>query len=1428
MTGFMKMVPGQILGERYEILSVHPGGMGVVAILRDRETGEVLAAKTVKEEARGNPRVLSRFEREVKTWIGLGRHENLVAALHFREIEGLPLLFLEYVDGPTLASLLRADGPLSLPQALDLAIQCARGISFAHERPMGGGSVGLVHRDLKPENLFVTKGRVAKVSDLGIAKLLAADLEATAEGIGMGTPWYVSPEQLKSSRDVDARADVYSFGAVLYEMTTGAIPLKAESLESQIYMILRARPEPPSRLNPRIPAPLDRLLLRCLEKDPAERPATFRELATELVEIAAGAERADPPRSTCTACAYASAHEPATCPICTAPMGPPRPYLPVRREGVAPGAEARPAEIVVLSTDVQPRPVRVGEPLTVTVAVSNRGTVPARRVEIVWPVPDTDIFRLVADDTAWRGAIPPTGAGGVKEFRYGLVPLREGTYALPPVEVRWRSDGAVRTARGGGETKIPVTFNYHLPLVGREAAVAAVEERLARVGAGFVLVEGEAGSGRSRFLAEAAARFAERGWRVIRGKGLERSREPMKVFHDVARDVFGIGPDPLSGSSLMARVIDRLAPLVGEDPAMAGHFAAFLRGAELAESQAAIRGYLWFRLLASLAREAPVALVLDDLQWADEESLDLAETLVRRAGEEEIPLVVVGSTLTTDPEERTRRRIAWLKDRFSALATNPGLTTRVGLEPLSARDVGRLVDAVFPGNTLLEDHPWLRPALVTKSGGNPFHLVQILKMLREARDERGEPLVSAEGGSWMLRPEVTEATFADWIPEAVEDMVRALIRPLPERAREVLEIAAAIGEVFEVGLLEAVLEGRTDVEECLDELEQADLVRTADESGEKLRFTNSLLPSILEQLVRSRSRRAHVRLHRSLARALEATLSPRELRRAGMRYARHLLTAGERERAFPWLVHAAEGFVRQQLYLRAETALHRAGLLLDEGIRPAKATLGNYYYLRGEVSRVTGKLTEALEAFNQAVEHLSGAKGRTTLARTMSKMGKIHEVRGEIDRALFCYQLGAQIREDIGDPSEMAHSLVNLGAVHLLRGEEEKARAAFLRGRELAEKSNNRQALGNALDRLAELATRRGRWEEGESLYRESLTLAESVMDRVGMARSLNGLGGLGVRRGDLAGAREHYQRAIEIRREVGDREGVANILSNLGVIHDRMGDYEEALRYYRRSAEAHRAIGSRRGLATVLNNIGVVNLTRGDVGMAIERFEEALSIRREIGDRSRIGLALQNLGEALALAGRTARGLECLDEALEVCRATGDTEGEGSVRAGRGAVRRRSGDADAAVEEISAGLAGEARDPRVRALLHLEFGEVLLDRGDPDGAERAARRGRELAAEGGDRLGEAHAHHLLGRVLDARGKTEDALAELARAEGMLAGTSGPELLRVWLSLAGIRRRTDPAGTRDLLMRARGLLDALEARGAVLSERERLDRWLAD
>ena len=248
------------------------GGMGVVYHAEDTRLGRSVALKFLAPELVRDPAAKARFLNEARAASALD-HPNLCTILEVGESEdGLLFLAMPRYDGESLERRI-ARGPLSVEEALDLAVQIARGLAKAHQH-------GIVHRDVKPGNLFVTSDGMVKILDFGIAKL-SGEVGQTRLGAVLGTPSYMAPEQTRGEA-VDARADVWSLGAVLYEMLSGKRPFAGGTGVAVVHAVLHDTPEPLARVRPEVPAELNRIVSRMLAKDPKDRHADASEVLADL------------------------------------------------------------------------------------------------------------------------------------------------------------------------------------------------------------------------------------------------------------------------------------------------------------------------------------------------------------------------------------------------------------------------------------------------------------------------------------------------------------------------------------------------------------------------------------------------------------------------------------------------------------------------------------------------------------------------------------------------------------------------------------------------------------------------------------------------------------------------------------------------------------------------------------------------------------------------------------------------------------------------------------------------------------------------------------------------------------------------------------------------------------------------------------------
>jgi serine/threonine-protein kinase len=298
----------------YEIQQVlGAGGMGRVYKVRNVISDRVEAMKVLLPDLEGNPGLADRFMREIKVQASLD-HPNIAALYTALRIENQLVMLMEYVEGTPLDKMMEA-GPVPIDKAADYIAQVLSALSYAHAR-------GVIHRDLKPANMMVTHGGLVKLMDFGIAKM-AADRKLTQTGSTVGSLYYMSPEQINGTQDIDARSDLYSLGVSLYEIVTGARPFQGDSEYSIMAAHLAGNPPPPVQISPNLPPGLSEIILQALEKDPARRFQSADAFRAALLY----------------ACRPGPAAAAAQAPAAPAPAAPARPAQPVAQP-----AAPRPAQ----------------------------------------------------------------------------------------------------------------------------------------------------------------------------------------------------------------------------------------------------------------------------------------------------------------------------------------------------------------------------------------------------------------------------------------------------------------------------------------------------------------------------------------------------------------------------------------------------------------------------------------------------------------------------------------------------------------------------------------------------------------------------------------------------------------------------------------------------------------------------------------------------------------------------------------------------------------------------------------------------------------------------------------------------------------------------------------------------------------------------
>ncbi|MDC3957292.1 serine/threonine-protein kinase [Polyangium jinanense] len=280
----MPVKPGDLLARKYRVERVlGSGAMGVVVAARHVDLGQLVAVKSLLTGRVVSPEQRERFLREARAAVLLKSHHVARVLDVGADENDAPYIVMEYLDGQDLAATLKARRQLPFEEAVELVLQACEAVGEAH-------AAGIVHRDLKPANLFLTQdvsgAPCVKVLDFGISKLMGSDVALTHESQMLGSPLYMSPEQMNTPKSVDARSDVWALGIILYQLVCGKTPFHAETIQAVCALVIAGQPTPLRQYRADAPAGFEAVILRCLARNREERFRDVGELAAALAPYA--------------------------------------------------------------------------------------------------------------------------------------------------------------------------------------------------------------------------------------------------------------------------------------------------------------------------------------------------------------------------------------------------------------------------------------------------------------------------------------------------------------------------------------------------------------------------------------------------------------------------------------------------------------------------------------------------------------------------------------------------------------------------------------------------------------------------------------------------------------------------------------------------------------------------------------------------------------------------------------------------------------------------------------------------------------------------------------------------------------------------------------------------------------------------------------
>ncbi len=820
--------------------------------------------------------------------------------------------------------------------------------------------------------------------------------------------------------------------------------------------------------------------------------------------------------------------------------------------------------------------------------------------------------------------------------------------------------------------------------------------------ASTLLVKGNAGIGKTRFIDEFKKKALSDNFRFYSGKGLYEKSEPYLPF----KVAFKTLNDSENSSPL--HLFENGGETHPRDDESIKEERREMIFSKTTEN------------LRALSKKNPMVIFIDDLQWVDKASLMLFHHFSDRL--EDAPVLLIGAYRPEDVEDED-----FLRELLQRM-NREHLYEEIELGPLRWEDTKEIIQGQIGRSDLPEDFVQV---IHETSEGNPLFSKELVKQMIE------EDVLDPKKNRFPSKTDEIE------LPKVVTDIIERRIKRLDKENLKVLRLGSVIGEEIPFLLLESLTEiDSFDLLDYIDILTGLDIWEN-DADEDIFSFVHGLIHEAVYYDIPKQMRKE---LHGQVAESME-DIFKEDIDDHYSDIGHHYKIADKFSKAYEFYRKAGEK--AERLYAHEDAIeMYEEALKLTE-----KSNLEEerWYLLEklGDVYKTIGKYDASLEHYEKISE---GKTDKEYQQKIYRKMGSVYEREGNFDKALDTVKKGLSKEDE--QNIESCRLLYKKGDVEVLKGEYSTAESDLLRALERWDKFGGdkeyaeiHQGLGNVYlykgeydesinhlekaletwrdigDREGESATlnnlgivylNKGNLDRSLDYYEQSLDIRKERGDKRDIHSTLNNIGTIYLKKGEMEKAFEHYKESLDIWEEIGDQQGIAISLINMGEYHLKKGDYKSALKKQKKSLDISKKINFKKGEAASLSNIGKIYLLKGDLEKTKENYKKSLDICRDIGDRSLLPNPLRGLAEVFFLEEELDRANELAEEALEVSSEIGIMVEEGISHRILGKVYRKKGGSKKAEKEFKKGkeVLEKVGDKKELAELLYDYSFLLKDQG--------------------------------------------------------------------------------------------------------------------